>query len=212
MAKPKKKYYVVWKGRNTGVFNNWEECKKSVHGFEGALYKSFNTQHEAVSAINENPWRHLGTEPKLKKLSAEEIEKAGSPIENSIAVDAACNMVSGRLEYRGVYVGSMQELFKKGPYQEGSNNIGEFLAIVHALAWCQQKKVDLPIYTDSLTALAWVRNKHAKTKVEMTARNEKLFDLVERAEQWLKNNSWPNQILKWNTEYWGEIPADFGRK
>jgi ribonuclease HI len=212
MAKKKKKFYVVWKGREIGVFDNWDKCKELVSKFDGALFKSFETEHEATDAFKKNPWISLKADPKPKKLSPEEIKAAGLPIENSIAVDGACNMVSGQMEYRGVYVGAFQELFRQGPYAGGSNNIGEFLAIVHALAWCNKKKIDLPIYTDSKTAIAWVRNKHAKTKVQQTAKNQELFILIERAEQWLKTNTWQNKILKWNTEYWGEIPADFGRK
>ncbi len=212
MSKTKKKFYVVWKGRETGIFDNWDKCRECVHGFDGAIYKSFGTEYEAAEAFKQNPWVSLKGESKLKRLSPEQIKLAGAPIENSIAVDGACNMGTGQMEYRGVYVGAKQELFRQGPYEGGSNNIGEFLAIVHALAWCKKKHLDLPIYTDSKTALSWIRHKHAKTKVVQTPQNQELFGLINRAELWLKNNTWPNQILKWNTECWGEIPADFGRK
>ncbi len=212
MPKKKKKFYVVWKGRETGIFDNWDKCHELVNGYEGALYKSFDSEFEATEALKQNPWRVFKSEPKLKSLSPEEVKAAGQPEENSIATDGACNMVSGETEYRGVYLGTMQEIFRQGPYKGGSNNIGEFLAIVHALAWCQQKKLDLPIYTDSKTALSWVRNRHSKTKVKQTTQNQELFKLIDRAELWLKSNTWPNKILKWNTEFWGEIPADFGRK
>ncbi|MBL8103913.1 MAG: hypothetical protein JNM02_15390, partial [Anaerolineales bacterium] len=45
-----------------------------------------------------------------------------------------------------------------------------------------------------------------------TGRNEELFELIDRAEEWLKNNIYANKLLKWETQIWGENPADFGRK
>lgn len=39
----KRKYYVVWEGRATGVFDSWEECKEYVDGYQGARFKSFPT-------------------------------------------------------------------------------------------------------------------------------------------------------------------------
>ena len=104
------------------------------------------------------------------------------------------------------------QLFHKGPFPSGTNNIGEFLALVHALALMKQKGSDLPIYTDSMTALAWLRTGKSKTKIEKTDKNAVLFDLLTRAEKWLAENKYTNKVLKWETEVWGEIPADFGRK
>lgn len=208
----KQKYYVVWAGHQTGVFDNWNECRKAVHGFEAALYKSFDSLEQARKAFRENPFKYIGKNAPPPPPDPEKLKAAGKPIENSISVDAACNMATGEMEYRGVYTASQQLLFKQGPFPKASNNIGEFLALVHALAWCQKKKIDLPVYSDSRTAIAWVRNKHAKTKVEQNPQNEALFGLIDRAEQWLKNNTWKNPILKWETEVWGEIPADYGRK
>ena len=105
-----------------------------------------------------------------------------------------------------------QEVFQKGPYLDGTNNIVEFLGIVHGLAWCKQNNYLFPIYSDSKTAISWIKKKKANTKLEQTYRNKPLFELLQRAELWIKNNSWTNQILKWETDIWGEIPADFGRK
>ena len=194
------------------MFDSWDACRRSVQGFEGAVYKSFENKDEALKAFSENPWKHLGKKPSAAAMSPRQLQAIGKPISESISVDAACNMVTGQMEYQGVHTGSRQLLFKMGPYPKASNNIGEFLAIVHALAWCKKNNINLPIYTDSRTAMAWVRNKKANTKVEASAANEQLFDMVDRAEKWLHNNSWNNPILKWETEAWGEIPADFGRK
>ena len=133
-------------------------------------------------------------------------------INNSIAVDAACSGNPGMMEYRGVYLRTGKEIFHFGPIF-GTNNIGEFLAIVHGLALLKQKGFhDMPIYSDSVNAQLWVRKKKCKTTLERNERTEELFRLIERAETWLHNNTWKNRIIKWPTDQWGEIPADFGRK
>ncbi len=207
-----KKYYVVWEGRETGVFDSWDSCKKSVQGFEGAKYKSFKTKELAEEAFKGDLYRYWGKAIVEPQLSKEQLKAIGKPIENSISVDAACNSTTGVMEYQGVYTGVKQQIFKMGPFQGGSNNIGEFLALVHALAWCKKHRITLPVYTDSRTAMAWVRNKKAKTKISPGNNNREVFELIRRAEKWLQENSWTNPIIKWETEAWGEIPADFGRK
>ncbi len=126
-------------------------------------------------------------------------------------MDAACSGNPGPMEYRGVHLPSGKEVFRFGPIQ-GTNNIGEFLAIVHALALMQQKNISLPIYSDSVSGMAWVRNRKAKTTLQRTEKTAQALDLVVRAENWLRTHQVEVPILKWDTEQWGEIPADFGRK
>ncbi len=130
---------------------------------------------------------------------------------NAIAVDAACSGNPGPMEYRGIYLRTGQEIFHFGPIQ-GTNNIGEFLAIVHALALLKQKGLSMPIYSDSITAQLWVKKCKCKTTLVRNAKTEKLHQLIGRAEAWLRNNTYSNPILKWQTNEWGEVPADFGRK
>ncbi len=208
----KKKYYVVWEGKERGIFDSWEKCKKSIEGHKGAKYKSFISPEKAKEAFFGNPDDFLKKDFFETTLSDDELLMFGKPIENSIAVDAACSGVPGKMEYQGVFTANKQQLFHKGPFEDGTANIGEFLAIVHALAWCKKKKLDLPIYSDSRTALKWIKNKKAKTKLEQNSKNKQLFELIERAETWLENNTWSNPLIKWETKAWGEIPADFGRK
>jgi len=199
----KNNFYTVWKGRKIGVFGSWEECKEQVFGFEGAQYKGFPTQIEAENALKKSYWQSIEKKPlKIDK----NIETP------SIAVDAACSGNPGNMEYRGVDTETGTQIFRSKVYKSGTNNIGEFLAIVHCLALLKHRNSDLPIYSDSVNAQIWVKNCHCKTKLEKNEQNEEIFDLISRAETWLKENSYTNKILKWNTESWGEIPADFGRK
>lgn len=208
----KKKYFVVWDGREPGIYSSWNECKKQVHEYPEAKYKGFATEAEAREAFLSPYWNFVGKNTKEKKPDAELIKKVGMPNIESLAVDAACSGNPGKMEYRAVYVKTGKEVFHFGPVAEGTNNIGEFLALVHGLALLKQKELSMPIYTDSVTALAWLRAKKAKTKLERTETKKQLFELIDRAEKWLTENTYTTQVLKWQTEAWGEIPADFGRK
>ena len=186
-----------------------EECKRQVENFEGALYKSFPSQELAEKAYSSNPYKYIGKE---KSGTKARVLSQGDFIKDSLAVDAACSGNPGPMEYRGVYVADGRELFLKGPYQMGTNNVGEFLAIVHGLAFLKQQNIDIPIYSDSVNAMLWIKNKKCKTKLEACEENKIIFDLIARAEKWLNENTYKNKILKWETDQWGEIPADFGRK
>lgn len=210
----KKKYYVVWSGKQTGVYDNWNDCKAQVFQVEGARYKSFESEKEAQDAYREGYAAYYRNHPSSGSGISLQILKEGDPkpILHSLSVDAAWNTATRAMEYRGVYTATREVWFHKGPFPNGSNNIGEFLALVHGIALCKQRNLDLPIYTDSITALSWVRHKKHKSIILPTEDNMILFDLMQRAENWLKNNTFDNQLLKWNTPLWGEIPADFGRK
>lgn len=214
-----KKFYVVWKGRQTGIFTSWDECAKQVNGFPGAEYKSFATRSEAQNAFQRAYSDYVTATPHRRRerkssshLSEDQLRRIGQPIAESYSVDAACSGNPGALEYRGVHTSTRQEFFRQGPYQDGTNNIGEFLAIVHALALFKRDKITAPIYSDSKIAINWVESKQCRTKLERTSANAKLFDLIERAEKWLLENDYENRVIKWRTFIWGENPADYGRK
>ena len=210
----KQKFYVVWEGGTPGIYTSWTECQLQTKGYEGAKYKSFSTHEEAERAFHSSPYAYIGknavkTENKHKPSS--EVLPA-AVVENSLAVHAACSGNPGDMEYRGVYTATGQEIFHIGPLKEGTNNVGEFLALVHGLALLQQKGSDLPIYSDSRNAISWVKKKKCKTLLARKPINEPIFELIERAEKWLNTHTYTTQILKWETSVWGEIPADFGRK
>ena len=207
----KNKYDVVWKGVSPGVYTSWTDCQLQIKGYDGALFKSFDTKEEAEHAFALPAHHYIGNH---KSDTAHHALKAlpENFDMNCLAVDAACSGNPGPMEYRGVYLLTGQQVFHFGPVY-GTNNIGEFLAIVHALALMKQKGISMPIYSDSRNALSWVNQKKCKTKLERTPKTEELFQMIERAENWLKNNSYTGiPILKWETEEWGEVPADFGRK
>jgi ribonuclease HI len=212
MRKKKSKYYVVWQGNQPGVYTSWTDCQLQIKAFPGALYKSFKSKEKADLAYQMGHDAFRANEEKATITINKELYK-GEILWKSLSVDAAWNSKQKDMEYRGVWTDTGDEIFRQGPFPEGTNNVGEFLAIIHALAYCKKNNLpDMPIYTDSRTALAWLRNKKTKTTLKKTHKNKILFHLIDRAIYWLNNNSYSNKILKWDTKHWGEIPADFGRK
>ena len=211
----KNKFYVVWSGRNPGIYSDWETCQKEIIGCKGAKFKGFPDRLSAETAFRQGPDAYWGKDvaPIIDLSKATE-----KPLSPAIAVDAACAGNPGKMEYQGVFVdfstqpATRRDLFKSPVFPNATNNIGEFLALVHALALQKKNGWKYPIYSDSVNAQIWVRQKKCKTKLQPNAKNEHLFELVARAEKWLNENTIEVPILKWNTEIWGEIPADYGRK
>ncbi|HKK88337.1 MAG TPA: ribonuclease H family protein [Saprospiraceae bacterium] len=213
--KKKKKYYVIWDGPRSAIYTDWNKAKEKIKGLPMTHLKTFGSRILAERALEEGPEKYIGKDfRKTKDLSEKELAVLGTPIELSLCVDAAYSDKTNLTEYRGVWTfHTEEEVFRAGPFTGGSNNIGEFLAIVHALAWLNNhqdsKMKDLPIYSDSKYAMKWIENKQCNSK---KLNEPKIIQLVRRAEKWLKNNNHKNPILKWQTKAWGEIPADFGRK
>ena len=216
MAKSKAKFYVVWQGRESGIYDSWSACEKQVKGVS-AKYKGFATLAEAEQAFAANPEDYITS----KATSKGDLPATGTLIADlqeipihlpALAVDAACSGNPGLMEFRGVVADTGTQVFHRGPYVGGTNNIGEFLAIVLGLAYLKINNLPWALYSDSKTAIAWVRQKQCKTKLEWTEKNQDLLLAVRAAEKWLHENTWSTTIYKWDTEHWGEIPADFGRK
>ena len=203
---------------------NLDEAREQVYDYKVNPYT-------AAQKLAEDYFNSLGESPQKPAMSpaspvvppapkSTAPQSAPKPVrsdiphfEHALAVDAACAGNPGKMEYQGVQVNNGKVIFHVGPFPEGTNNIGEFLAIVHALSFLNKHGLtQTPVYSDSVTGMAWVRKKKANTKIVPSARNRELLDMVARAENWLQTNHYQNPVLKWQTEKWGEIPADFGRK
>lgn len=206
MAK-KKKFYVIWEGHNPGIYEDWPTAQAEIANYSNPKYKSYPSLEEATYAFRK------GWAAELKKRTGQNSDTKTPYIPYSISVDAASSGNPGTVEYQGVWTHNKKQIFHGGPFEQGTNNLGEFLAIVHALALLdKQEKYDIPIYSDSKTAMAWIRNKKVKTTLERDQKNKEIFELVDRALVWIQTHQIRNKILKWETRKWGEIPADFGRK
>jgi len=214
MAKRTYPFYVVWKGKQPGIYTSWEEVRNQVHGYSGAVYKGFHSLEEAQKAFEDDfeKYIHQSSFNTSMDKNSDAPKSHVQPIVPSICVDASCEGNPGPMEYRGVYTDTKEEIFRVGPYPLGTNNIGEFLAIVHSLAWLKKKNLHMPIYSDSDTAISWVQQKKCKTNLERNSQTEELFQLIDRAIIWLEENPGPYDVRKWITHLWGENPADFGKK
>lgn len=201
----KQKFYVVWQGRQPGIYPTWAEASVQVNGFSGAKYKSFPTAAQAQQAFTTG-WQAYYGKP------APPMDLHPDVIADSLSVDAACDGSPGNLEYRGVETKTGQELFHRGPLPNGTNNLGEFLAIVHALRLLKEQRKTTPIYSDSRNALLWVEQKRIGSQLPRSEQTAVVWTLADEALQWLQENDYANPLLKWDTEQWGEIRADFGRK
>lgn len=217
----KRKFYVVWVGREPGIYEDWDDCREQVEGFPGARYKAFDSQLAATAAFRGDPAEESSIIRAIADHNAARAKGATLPSfddipeinQDAIAVDGACAGNPGRMEYRGVDVKSGIELFHVGPLDDGTNNVAEYLALVHALAYLYKKgDGETPVYSDSRTARSWVRNRGCRTKLVRTPRNGKIFEMLARADVWIQTHRPTNQVLRWDTDSWGEIPADFGRK
>lgn len=211
----KRKFYVVWNGHHTGVFDSWAECKLQVEGYPNARYKGFPTQEDAIAAYRGDPAEQAQLITAIARHAEEHVNYEAFPdiVADSIAVDGACAGNPGMMEYRGVDVMTGAELFHVGPLPGGTNNIAEYLALVHAIAWLQQRGLDrVTIYTDSVTGLAWLRHRGARTTITPNAGNAQVMAVLARADAWIRSHTYSNPVIKWRTDEWGEIPADFGRK
>lgn len=216
------KYYVVWVGQDPGVYDNWEDCELQVKNFPGARYKAFPDREAAVEAFRNNSEDSLGIAKAIVKhlaqTSASPRDYAAIPgvRTDAIAVDGACAGNPGRMEYRAVRVADGKEIFRVGADGRyiGTNNIAEYLAIIHlAAALKNAGDFTTPIYTDSKNTLAWLRRGQSHTTLAENDLTRPTLELLRRADKWLaENGAIRNPILKWQTEIWGEIPADFGRK
>lgn len=235
------KYYVVWKGRKPGIYDAWTACQQQVDGVADASFKSFDTIEEACEAYTQKVVADAIAAQKggEKKTISNSLETSSKPVyhdvdgcppsppdyrhdtvlplpmevvADALAVDAACSGNPGPMEYRCVHLATGQQIFHTGPLY-GTNNIGEFLAIVHALALLKKRGRTMTVYSDSRNALGWVKKKKCKTTLPRNEKTRKVYELIDRAEAWLAANDISTiPLLKWETSKWGEIPADFGRK
>lgn len=237
----KTKFYVVWVGKKPGIYESWDDCLHHVKHYPGAKFKAYPSRHQAEMAFARGPEVQLpavqpmAVQPPAVRLMAVQppavrapsIRLAASPtntilvtwdgpngpVSDAIAVDAACNGSPGDLEYQGICLKTKKRLFHQGPFACGTNNIGEFLAIVHGLAIIDHHPQDSRIiYTDSAVAMGWVARKICKTTLAKNDVNAPLFTLIDRALKWLHDHPHHAIVHKWKTDQWGENPADFGRK
>lgn len=194
-----KKFYVVWVGKKKGIFETWDECKQSIQGVSGAKFKSFSSKIRAQA-------EYYGE------------TCSPNPGEMALTVDGACKGSTGEGEFRGVLLPSKTEVFRYGPYSGATNNIMEYLAAIRGLKWIESRGLRIPVYTDSATALHWIKDSpqsECATSASVPS-DSVLFSNISKSKAWINSRVKKAELLgclrKWDTAVYGEIPADFGRK
>jgi ribonuclease HI len=220
----KNKYYVVWEGSKPGIYDTWSECQAQTNGYPQAKFKAYQSEAEAQVAFKEGWKKHWGKSNSTKsksesnsttksKVSQAIFFEEDEEIDyDSISVDVGTRGNPGPIEYKGVDTRTGEMLFQVGPIENGTNNLGEFIAIIHGLSYLKKLGSNKTVYTDSKTALSWIRKKKVSSTLVRDESTKKIWELTDRALKWLQNNTYENKVLKWNTEKWGEIKADYGRK
>ncbi|WP_087974973.1 ribonuclease H [Oceanobacillus rekensis] len=218
----KKKYYVVWVGKKPGIYSSWADCQAQTNHFDKAKFKSFESREQAEKAYRDG-WQHHWGKGKVNKTtngpsnrkttSSRPSDVTSEKIDyNSISVDVGTRGNPGPVEYQGVDTRTGEVIFSYGPISKGTNNLGEFLAIVHALAYLKKIGSNKTVYTDSRNAMIWLEKKAVSTTLKRDESTAEIWELIDRAHDWLRHNTYENKVLKWETKKWGEIKADYGRK
>ena len=206
---PKNNVYVVFAPRSIrGVYDSWVRCQSALRGVSGTSFAGFKNVAEANEALR------CGSLAEYRARAATRKPWIGHVQLPCIVVDAACSGAPGPVEYRGVVIPEMYEAFRRGPYHQGTNNIGEFLAIVAGLRWLENTSLDFPLYSDSAVAIGWVTGRGECNTHQVPG--AELRDAIAAAERWLMLPSSralaESRVRKWDTRELGEIPADYGRK
>ncbi|MFC3025292.1 viroplasmin family protein [Vibrio zhugei] len=142
-----KKYYVVWKGRQHGIYTTWEQCKQQVDGFTGAKFKSYPSLAEAEAAFGAQPApvrrTAATTKPPTKAKSAAltQAQIEAMPFDIKIFSDGGCEPNPGKAG-TGLAVYEHNQLSELwfGLFQTyGTNNTAELHGLHHALLMAQDK-------------------------------------------------------------------------
>ena len=179
MAKAKK-YYAVKTGRQTGIFESWDECKRQVMGFGGAVYKSFTSRAEAEAFIGAptapTQWCHT-------PAGAEPVNDDGKVI---FYVDGSYDKRTGRFSYGMVILpheGQPTEITDSKAFDDPSlaemrNVAGEINGSMAAMRWCIENGVkDAVIYYDYEGIAKWAL-KEWKANKEGTKAYAAFYDSI----------------------------------
>lgn len=211
----KNKFYVVWKGRETGVFTDWTEVSKLIKGFRNAEYKGFANKESAELEfqLGSPSGRSKINEVKVSEKPEGASSKTKAPDYECLTVDGSYLGSKNMMQYRCVWNASGEEVFGTKPILGGNQNIAEFLALVGAMKYrVVTKQYDLHIYSDSKTALSWVRNKKIKSTYDLGQLDEIVQNRIYGALEFISKSGVAKNLFKWESALWGEIPADYGRK
>ena len=166
-----KKVYAVKKGRETGIFSTWEECKQKVHGYPGARYKSFPTLKEAQDYLQGTINREM------PEISPEEVCTAyvdGSFDQSRKAYSYGCILL-----YQGKRI-EMSKAFFQGEDADMRNVAGELEGAMAAMAYCRDNEIPLlHLYYDYQGIESWATGEWKRNKPG-TIRYKTFYDSLDK--------------------------------
>jgi ribonuclease HI len=155
-----KKFYAVKKGYKTGVFATWDECKKQVSGFSGAVYKSFKTELEARAFLSNE-----SVEPKTPEQKRKTAGNAAVAYVDGSYLDATKEFSYGVvLFYRNMEL-RLSEKFSDKDYVKMRNVAGEIKGAEKAMRYCVENDIkELEIVYDYEGIERWCTGDWKATK------------------------------------------------
>ena len=140
------KFYAVKKGKKTGIFSTWDECKEQVTGFKGAVYKSFKTLSEAEAFLERN-------EEKIENI--EEVDGVYAYIDGSFdringIYGSGVVIVDGDKKHEYKHAGNRED------YAQLHNVAGELEAAKFVMWYAVDKKIkEITLFYDYQGIEAW---------------------------------------------------------
>ena len=159
-----KKYYAVRVGKVPGIYQTWDECKKNVHGFPAAEYKSFPSVEEAKAYMGREAVQEING-----KTGSGNMEDV-MPDDDYAFVDGSFNIVTGVYGYGGFLVYNNEKYIITGSGSDSEmasmrNVAGEILGSMAAVEKAIElgvKSVD--IYFDYMGIRAWALGEWKRNK------------------------------------------------
>lgn len=161
-----KKFYVIWVGREPGIYTDWPTAQKQVMKFAGAKYKSFTSKAEAdaafsdgsVSSVAKTTTKSSGPKQSGNNLSA-------PPIKTDVVIycDGGCDPNPGKAG-SGVAVYQDDALIQLwyGVFNpNGTNNTAELSALFYSLQLAQHattQGLSAQILCDSMYSIQCIRD------------------------------------------------------
>lgn len=162
-----KKFYAVKRGRSTGVFESWDECRRQVIGFAGASFKGFESREDAEAFVSGD------------------LEKTAEPRKGAVTayVDGSYNIRTKVFAYGAVIFDGDDEIRKKASFEDEEmaqmrNVAGEINGSIAAMEYCvEHGRPMLDLYYDYEGIEKWCTGEW-KTNKTGTAAYKAYFDSV----------------------------------
>ena len=181
--------YVVFVGREPGIYSNLSDCLEQLRGFKDRKYLSYTSLAEAEEALKRYNQGTLYIGDNISDTLKQDIN---SGIYISCTYDAQTEQWAAY----GKDIESGMELLSIDAMPFATKNLTEFLAVVAVLRYCKNRgKLD-NVYVDNIKILNWIHNKKAEYFIQKNQKNKELYTAILAAEKWLSDNANYNNVTR----------------